>query len=319
MKNFIEEVAISGVDGQPLTLTPEKGQQIAKAFLYWLTRQSGKTPSELNVAVGQDPRLSGRLLKIACFDALVPYGVTCYDCSLSAVPAMQSLTAGLLSFDAKPLQCDAAILITSPSGPSHWNGIKFFIREGNLKEEDYAEIMRLSESDVVMKELGEPTYTGNHTRIFGKKVYQTTELPALDLYSELLRNRIVSQFDSPIESTLPLKGLRVALDAGNGTGGFIARTVLAPLGADISCSQFLDPDGNFFNHLPDVQEESALRSIAMKTLSGGCDLGILVNGDVSSFVVLDNLGFPFHYSNEEEDLGNWLIENLPDIMKKKLI
>jgi phosphomannomutase len=42
--------------------------------------------------------------------------------------------------------------------------------------------------------------------------------------------------------------MKIAVDAGNGSGGFFATDVLAPLGADVSGSQFLDPDGTFPNH-----------------------------------------------------------------------
>ena len=42
-----------------------------------------------------------------------------------------------------------------------------------------------------------------------------------------------------------LSNMKIVVDAGNGAGGFFANNVLAPLGADISGSQFLDPDRNF--------------------------------------------------------------------------
>ena len=48
----------------------------------------------------------------------------------------------------------------------------------------------------------------------------------------------------------PLAGFHIVVDAGNGAGGFYATDVLAPLGADVSGSQFLEPDGMFPNHNP---------------------------------------------------------------------
>ncbi|MEI3504508.1 MAG: hypothetical protein V8Q42_13000, partial [Anaerovoracaceae bacterium] len=44
--------------------------------------------------------------------------------------------------------------------------------------------------------------------------------------------------------------MKIVVDAGNGSGGFYAKKVLKPLGADISASQFLEPDGMFMNHAP---------------------------------------------------------------------
>ena len=45
------------------------------------------------------------------------------------------------------------------------------------------------------------------------------------------------------EGELPLTGFHIVVDAGNGAGGFYAHCVLKPLGADITGSQFLEPDG----------------------------------------------------------------------------
>jgi phosphomannomutase len=56
----------------------------------------------------------------------------------------------------------------------------------------------------------------------------------------------------------PLAGMRVLVDAGNGAGGFFASEVLAPLGADINGSQFLEPDGTFPNHVPNPEDQAAM-------------------------------------------------------------
>lgn len=48
------------------------------------------------------------------------------------------------------------------------------------------------------------------------------------------------------------------VDAGNGVGGFYADQVLAPLGADVSGSQFLEPDGMFPNHIPNPENKGAI-------------------------------------------------------------
>lgn len=49
----------------------------------------------------------------------------------------------------------------------------------------------------------------------------------------------------------PLKGFKIAVDAGNGAGGFYATEVLEPLGADVSGSRYLEPDGRFPNPYPE--------------------------------------------------------------------
>lgn len=58
------------------------------------------------------------------------------------------------------------------------------------------------------------------------------------------------------------------MDAGNGSGGFFAEKVVAPLGADISPSQFLTPDGAFPNHAPNPENKAAMESAAAAVLKG---------------------------------------------------
>ena len=58
-------------------------------------------------------------------------------------------------------------------------------------------------------------------------------------YAELLRNMIIEGVDSESDRLHPLRSMKIAVDAGNGVGGFYAYDVLAPLGADISGSVIL--------------------------------------------------------------------------------
>lgn len=88
----------------------------------------------------------------------------------------------------------------------------------------------------------------------------------------------------------PLSGLKIVVDAGNGSGGFYARKVLAPLGADVSASQYLSPDGTFPNHAPNPEDEEAMHSVAMQTLSSGADLGLIFDTDVDRSAAVDHRG-----------------------------
>ena len=314
MKNYIEEVALSGIEGQPLYLTPAKGLKIAKAYLLWLMKKTGKTPDKITITVGQDPRLSGRLLKVACFNALVPYGVNCLDCDLSATPAMEALTIGELAGEPYNLKSDGAIMITSSTGEPHMNGFKFFNKEGILKEEDYTEILTTSEAEEDYVDLGELSGMDNFKIQYGKRIYNTTEIDLLDLYSKYLCDGIKAEFNSEENYELPLLGKKIAVDASNGTGGFIATKVFARLGAVIQDSQYLEPDGNFFNHPPDSKNETAKHSIAMKTLAKSCDLGFLFNSDLSSFSAFDKLGFEIPVLASNIKIDKWLISNLKSLL-----
>lgn len=314
MNNYIEEVALSGIKGQPLFLTPAKGLQITKSYLLWLTKKTGKIPNEMTIAVGQDPRLSGRLLKVACFNALVPYGVLCLDCDLSATPAMEALTTGELAGEPYNLTSDGAIMITSSRGEAHINGFKFFYKGGLLTEEDYAEIIQRSEDEEDYMDLGEQPAIDNFKIQYGKRIYNTTEVDLIDIYSKYLCASIRAEFNSCDNYEFPLLGKKIAVDASNGTGGFMATKVFARLGADIRDSQYLEPDGNFFNHPPDPDNTTAKHSIAMKILAKCCDLGFLFDSDLSSFTAFDKLGFEIPVLAANIKIDKWLISNLKSLL-----
>ena len=84
----IRGVAMEGVEGQPVNLTPEIAKQIACSFGEWLSERTGKLLSELTVAVGNDSRLSAGELNGAVTQGLSMLGITVVDCGLCSTPAM---------------------------------------------------------------------------------------------------------------------------------------------------------------------------------------------------------------------------------------
>ena len=60
--------------------------------------------------------------------------------------------------------------------------------------------------------------------------------------------------------------------------------VLAPLGADTSGSQFLDPDGTFPNHPPNPENAAAMAAGAAAVQANSADLGIVFDTDVDRCV-----------------------------------
>ena len=95
--------------------------------------------------------------------------------------------------------------------------------------------------------------------------------------------------DDADASARPLAGLRIAVDAGNGAAGFFATDILAPLGADISGSVFLDPDGTFPNHVPNPENKQAMEAARAAVLASEADLGVIFDcdGDRSAVVFED--------------------------------
>ena len=80
------------------------------------------------------------------------------------------------------------------------------------------------------------------------------------------------------EETYARFGIRPE-DAGNGAAGFFATQILKPLGADISGSVFLEPDGHFPNYVPNPEDETAMAAAKQATLDAKADLGVIFDCD----------------------------------------
>ena len=265
----IRGVALPGVPGENVNLDAEVCGRLAKGFLYWLSAFTNKAPSDLTVTIGMDPRLSGPDLARAFAEALTPYGTKVCAAGLASTPAMFMSTV----FD--EVRADGAVMITASHLPFNRNGLKFFSANGGLNKGDITDIIVFAESDYVLNSLhpaeSKPVVT----------------LDLMSLYCRHLRDLIINGAGN---GPKPLSGLKIAVDAGNGAGGFYATDILAPLGADISASRFLYPDGNFPNHAPNPENPQAMDSIREAVLTGNCHLGLIFDTDVDRASAVDENG-----------------------------
>lgn len=279
----IRGIAITGVPGELPNLTDTEAERLSMGYLLWLKNKTGRPAESLKISVGYDPRVSGRHLRDGLFSGLGPFGVTLLDCGLASTPAM------FMSTVFPQYDCDGAIMITASHLPYNRNGFKFFDKSGGLNKSDIAQIIEFAESDEKLQALGEPDYS-RQIRIFGKKGYPSQEADLMDAYCSHLREFIKKGISHPQSYEKPLSGLKIVVDAGNGSGGFYAKKVLAPLGADVSASQHLSPDGTFPNHAPNPEDPEAMHSVAMQTLSSGADLGLIFDTDVDRSAAVDHRG-----------------------------
>ncbi|NLB91551.1 MAG: phosphomannomutase/phosphoglucomutase, partial [Clostridiales bacterium] len=109
----------------------------------------------------------------------------------------------------------------------------------------------------------------------------------LSKYETFLADFIRKQLDTDV--ALPLLGLHVVVDAGNGAGGFYAR-LLETLGADVEGSQFLTPDGHFPNHPPNPENKEAMASLSKAVVHHEADLGVIFDADCDRAALVDSQG-----------------------------
>ena len=254
---------ISGSDvrgkaiGEGAPLTEAVGHRLGQAFVRYLKDHGVAAPK---VAVGRDPRLSGERLEAAIAEGMASAGaqVTCFG--LATTPAM------FMALVRPEFGGDASVMVTASHLPWERNGYKFFLPDGGITGKTLKEILALADSDADFTAPG-----GSVSR-----------MDFLPVYAGLLEEKIRTELGG--ES--PLSGLKVAVDAGNGAGGFYA-ALLSDLGADTSGSQFLEPDGHFPNHIPNPENPDAMDAISRAVLESHSDLGVIFDTDCDRAAIVD--------------------------------
>ncbi len=263
----VRGVATDSVEGEKINLTNETVEKICLAFAKWIREKMNLDYTSITIALGHDSRVSAPRIKNVAVNALRSVGVNVYDCSLSSTPAMFMATT--------VLDCTASIEITASHHPSNRNGFKFFTAEGGLSEKNVEEILQLAQDG----DLPSISERGN-----------VRAVNLMSYYCENLRRLIKEGINSKENYDEPLKNFRIVVDAGNGAGGFFVNDVLNPLGARTQGSMFLNPDGNFPNHIPNPENSDAIKYISNATMEAEADLGIIFDTDVDRVAVVGNDG-----------------------------
>lgn len=238
-------------DKEKVQLTDEVVKSVCTAFVRWY--KSKFNCDDFSVAVGHDSRISADRIKKAAVSAFCSEGALVYDCGLCATPAMFMAVVS-------DIKVSASLEITASHHPYQKNGLKFFTPNGGLEGYEVEEILNLA-YDIEL----------------GNKTGEVKNYDFMDVYSAHLRKIII---DAVNDGEKPLTGLKISVDAGNGAGGFYSEKVLAPLGADVSASQFSEPDGMFPNHIPNPENPVAMQSAQKMVLDSDSDFGVIFDTDV---------------------------------------
>lgn len=252
--------------GENTNLTDDAVKKITAGFVRVTETKTGLPPCEMTVAVGHDSRLSAERIRKAVVTVLCHYGIKVLDCSLASTPAMfmTTVTAG----------CTASVQITASHHPYDKNGLKFFTKDGGFEDEDIISILTFAENaDVSDIEAADNSIKTDY----------------MSEYAGILRKMICDGINAD-NYEKPLEGLHIVTDAGNGAGGFYATDVLEKLGADITGSLYLDPDGSFPNHAPNPENAQAMESISNAVISSGADFGVIFDTDVDRSACVDSSG-----------------------------
>ncbi len=247
--------------GSEVTLTLDVVDVICRAFYAWLSARTKK--SRLKIALGRDPRLSSPAIETTAVKALCACGCDVLMCGLCSTPSM------FMILQKQNYGCDGSVMITASHLPRERNGLKFFTPCGGLDGSEITEILNIAAQGTF------PEGTGESSQC--------------DFLSEYCAD-LVEKVRTATGKKQPLSGKKIVVDAGNGAGGFYCEKVIIPLGADTEGSQFLQPDGNFPNHIPNPEDKGAIDSLKRAVINSKADFGIIFDTDVDRAACVDGDG-----------------------------
>lgn len=248
-------------EGKDIDLTDTRLSTITASYVNFLKCKLGK--DNLKITVGYDSRVSSERISRVVTRTLADLGVKVYDCGLSSTPSM---FMSIINFEV-----DSAVMITASHLPMEMNGLKFFTRQGGFSGNDIKEILSYAEKNEYQLK---------------SETQKAEKLDNMKKYCKDLCDMIKEGVNAP-NYDRPLENLKIVVDAGNGVGAFYAEKVLAVLGADISGSCYLEPDGRFPNHIPNPENKQAMQSICDAVKKANADLGVIFDTDCDRAACVD--------------------------------
>ncbi len=206
-----------------------------------------------NISLGRDTRLSSPRLHDALLRGLMASG--CEVTDLGVVPTP------VLYYSVFHLQAAGGVMITGSHNPPEFNGFKTVCGESTIHGASIQELYRMIQ-------------TGDLARGEGS-------VRAYDAITPYV-NEVASQFTYP-------RRIRVAIDAGNGTGGPVMHRLLEKLNVDAT-EMLFEMDGRFPNHHPDPTVPKNLEALVATVRETGADLGIAFDGDTDRIGAVDDRG-----------------------------
>jgi phosphomannomutase / phosphoglucomutase len=225
-------------------------RDLGRAYATILHRAGKKT-----ITIGRDCRLSSPRLRDLLLDGLVPAGISVVDVGVVATP--------LLYFSVLHWNMDGGVMITGSHNAAEYNGFKLGVGPNTIFGEEIQNVRRIIET---------------RDYVSGSAPGKLTHKPILPEYNEFILTDIKLR-----------KGMKVAVDGGNGCGGAIAAPLMRQFGLD-TVELFIEMDGRFPNHHPDPTVEENMRFLREAVLKNHSEIGIAYDGDADRLGAIDEHG-----------------------------
>jgi len=200
------------------------------------------------------------------------------DCRLTSPVISEEVTEGLIStgcdvmdggicptptfyFGVRRLEVEGGLMITASHNPPQYNGFKICRGYDTIYGEEIQRVRKIIE--------GTDFYKGTGTSV---------PVEIIEPYVERI-----------VRDITVTRGIKVAFDAGNGTGGPIGVRILKSLGCDLH-PLYCEMDGTFPNHEPDPTVLENMKDLIEEVTSHSLMLGIGVDGDADRIGAVDSSG-----------------------------
>jgi phosphomannomutase/phosphoglucomutase len=205
-------------------------------------------------SLGRDCRLSSEHFRNLLMEGMLDGGLEVVDLGVVPTPVFY--------FSLFTLDVDGGIMVTGSHNPPEYNGFKIALGKSTIFGEQIKYVGRIIEEKRFVKGSG-----------IEKKYGRIIE----DYYNFLRKDIKLS------------KKFKVVVDAGNGTGGYVACPIMREFGQEV-VELFCDMDGRFPNHFPDPTIEAYMEKLKETVVKEGADCGIGYDGDADRIGVVDEKG-----------------------------
>ena len=238
-------------------LTCELATQLGRAAAKVLTNKSNRHP---RVLIGKDTRLSSDMLETAMAAGLCSIGASVVTLGVVPTPAVAYLV--------EKYKADAGVMISASHNSFEYNGIKIFSGDGYKLPDDLEEKIE----DIIL----------------GKEDI-SQEFPAEDGIGTVSHaDNAVRDYIDHVKNTVhfSLDGLKIAIDAANGSASATAETLFTELGAQVTMLHH-KPDGvNVNRDCGSTHMESLIDYVKTHQV----DAGVAFDGDADRCLMVDEQG-----------------------------
>ncbi len=207
------------------------------------------------MTLGRDCRLSSAGYAHTIGKGVSDTGIEVIDLGLCATP--------MLYFSIRHFGTQGGIMVTGSHNPPDFNGFKVCIGPDTIYGEEIQELRRIMEA-------------GNYERHDGGG--GITSRSVTQIYQDYLTDNVQVR-----------PGLKIVVDAGNGTGGLFSLPIFHHLNCAVT-ELYCEPDGRFPNHHPDPTVPENLKELIATVRKEKADVGIAFDGDADRIGVVTDRG-----------------------------